>query len=468
MHFDIISSLLACPSCHDAGHTSTVVSQGKVLSCSTCKLEFPTAGGLLWFFFSPQAAFFEWKSRYSFFLQAIAQDVEEMKLATRDLSLLPHTQKRLQRMIQAKQEHVKEVKKILEPLAVSETGSIERSMALKVRQPETQQLMSYYHNVLRDWGWGEAENAAAFAVLKKALDAGAPDAEGKKSHTLGVTAVLGAGAGRLAVDCHNYLSPSQTIAVDINPFLSLCLKRIVEGRALNLYEFPMAPVDQENFAVRVRCEAKQPTKEHFYIVLADAMNPPFNKGSIQTLITPWLIDIVPQDSRAFFKRLNHALPIGGRWINFGSLAYNHKQAHVCYSREEVLELAKEAGFAIESVHEEEIPYLQSPHSSQKRFEKIFCFSAKKIANVTQSPSYTYLPMWIRDLTKPIPAMKDFGQMVAVNRFFADIVALVNGTNSIVDIAKTFAKSAHLNGDEAQEMVRQLFINMFEAQQRKTF
>lgn len=459
MHFDAICSLFICPSCQETGQSSSVIYEKKSFRCGSCSLQFPQTGGPLWLLSSPTAALYEWKSRYSFFLQSIAQEVDDIKTAARDATLLRSTQARMQRIIQAKQEHVKEVKKILEPLAVSEAGPIERSIALKVKQPETQQLMGYYPNVLRDWGWGDAENAAALKVIKDALGS---------QPNLGVTAVLGSGAGRLAVDCHNELATTKTIAIDINPFLSLCLKRMVEGRALNLYEFPIAPTHKENFAVRVRCEAPRSTKEHFYIVLADAMNPPFVSGSFDTVITPWFIDIVPQDSRTFFKRLNRLLPIGGRWINFGSLAYNHKQAQLCYSREEVLELAQEAGFSLSPVQEDEIPYLQSPHNSQKRFEKFFCFSATKVEDVPQPQTYNYLPDWIRNPLMPIPQMKDFTQMVAVNRFFADIVALVNGTHSIVDIAQTFAAHAHLSEAEAQEMVRQLFINMFETQQRKAF
>ncbi len=459
MKYNDIGSLLSCPKCHEEHKTTALASNGKNLRCSHCETSYPTTGGLLWLFTSPSAAFHEWKTKYNFFLQTLAQEVDEIKASLREPSLLKETQERLQWLIQGKQEHLKEVKKILEPLAVSEEGPIERSMALRVKLPETQQLMSYYQNVLRDWGWGDEENSASLNIIKKVL--------GGEDH-LGTVAVLGAGAGRLAVDCHNHFHADKTLAIDINPFLSLCLKRMIDGRALTFHEFPFAPLNKDNFAVRVRCEARQTCNEQFFVVLADAMNPPLANHAVNTVITPWLVDIVPQDSRTFFKRLNRILPIGGRWLNFGSLAYNQKAAHLSYSREEVLRLAMEAGFTVETVAEEEIPYLQSPHSCQKRFEKIFCFSAKKTAEVSQPETFHYLPVWIRDTDAAIPPLRELMQMVAVNRTFADIVALVDGKNSIARISQAFAAHTRTPPDEALELVRQLFINLFESQQRRAF
>lgn len=457
MRYNEIGPLLSCPKCHSEHKSTSLETDGKGLRCRSCQNTYPTTGGLLWLFASPNAAFHDWKTKYNFFLQTLAQEVEEIKASLRETSLLKETQDRLQRLVQGKQEHLKEVKKVLEPLAVSEEGPIERGMALKVKLPETQQLMSYYHNVLRDWGWGEEENRSSLAIIQKAL---------KGDENLGAVAVLGAGAGRLAVDCHNHFSVTKTLAVDINPFLSLCLKRMVDGRALTFYEFPFAPVNKESFAARVRCEAKEGCKENFFVLLADAMNPPLADQAVNTVITPWLIDIVPQDSRTFFKRLNRILPVNGRWINFGSLAYHQKSPHLCYSREEILRLAAEAGFLIESVQEDEVPYLQSPHSCQKRFEKIFCFVAKKVADVPQAETFYYLPAWIRDTDAAIPVVKELTQMVIINRTFADLVALVDGKRSIADISTAFAAHTRMHPDEALELVRQLFINLFESQLRR--
>src|SRR5690606_37299223 len=112
--------------------------------------------------------------------------------------------------------------------------------------PLGHQLMGYYPNLFRDWAWGDEENSAALNLIlgTKALSGAAP----------GTTAVLGAGAGRLAYDYHRAVGGT-TIAVDINPLLLYAARRVCTGRNLTLYEFPLAPVDGDSVALKRQCSA---------------------------------------------------------------------------------------------------------------------------------------------------------------------------------------------------------------------
>ena len=56
-------------------------------------------------------------------------------------------------------------------------------------------------------------------------------------------------------------------------------------------------------------------------MLADALRPPFAEGAFDTVVTPWLIDIVSENLTVFAARINRLLKEGGRWVNFGSLAF---------------------------------------------------------------------------------------------------------------------------------------------------
>jgi len=64
-------------------------------------------------------------------------------------------------------------------------------------------------------------------------------------------------------------------------------------------------------------------REEFHFVLADVLRAPFADHAFDTVVTPWLIDIVSDDLPVFAARINRLLKPGGRWLNFGSLAFDH-------------------------------------------------------------------------------------------------------------------------------------------------
>ncbi|MCB0357291.1 MAG: hypothetical protein KDD40_09805, partial [Bdellovibrionales bacterium] len=72
---------------------------------------------------------------------------------------------------------------------------------------------------------------------------------------------------------------------------------------------------------------------------------PFKPKSLNTIITPWFIDIVAQDFSSLAKKINHCLDQNGLWINIGPLGYDNFKAQ-SYSKEELEEHLKLAGFKI--------------------------------------------------------------------------------------------------------------------------
>src|SRR5690606_3628478 len=110
----------------------------------------------------------------------------------------------------------------------------------------------------------------------------------------GRTLVLGAGAGRLAYDFHERCGTASTTALDFNPLLVLLAARAARGEAIELYEFPLAPRSTAEQAVLRRLAAPRPARHGLRFVLGDANRPPFPAGAFDTVITPWLVDILPE------------------------------------------------------------------------------------------------------------------------------------------------------------------------------
>ncbi len=413
-----------CPSC---GEGDLDTNQNHVI-CTKCQNKFPITNGIPWLFAEPYKQIHEWQNRYHFFIDLNKIEAGKMKLQLQETDLLEQTRDRLRRMIQGKVEHGREVAKILQPLSINfENTPPTSSLAAGTELPETQSLMSYYSNICRDWSYGEKENEICLREIEEVL---------AKDINLGTMGVIGTGAARLAYDMHRKFNISTTINLDINPFLILAAQRIIQGKTAQLYEFPIAPKNLESFAVKLKCKAPVPIKDQFHFTFSDGMNPIFKTNSLDTLLTPWLIDIVGQDIKDQFKRYNRCLKNGGHWINFGSLSFFHADQSLCYSLEETLKIIEESGFSIKSYRHEEIPYLHSPYSCQKRMERVLTFHAVKHSNVDQPAlAYSHLPAWLNNWELPVPQIPITGQQAMIHDTLCKIFQLVDGKQSITTMAQ---------------------------------
>ena len=117
-----------------------------------------------------------------------------------------------------------------------------------------------------------------------------------------------------------------------------------------------------------RLSAPAPARAGLELVAADALQPPFADGAFDTVVTPWFIDIIGEPFARVAARVNLLLKPGGRWINFGSLAFSRAAHAERIGLEEVLELLPPAGFGALSVRETTMPYMRSPASRHARIE----------------------------------------------------------------------------------------------------
>ena len=451
--------LLNCPACDHAEISASPKSDD--LQCRNCRTSFPVyASGhasIPWLFPDPDSTLLEWNARYDGFLQGNLSEQFRLNRALENGDLGQSGRDRITHVLRNKEAQRAHVLELLEPLGLEGQRSSDVMPSLRSKLPKSQGLSSYYNNIFRDWAWTNGENEELHEAVQGALKADNRD-------RLWNILTIGAGSARLPYDLHRLYAPDLSVALDINPLLMFLGSRVIQGESVPFCEFPIAPLNQAAFAVRHDCRAPEPIEPSnggFQFLFADGMNPPFKAGSFDTVLTPWLIDLIPEDLREFIPRVNRVLKKGGVWLNTGSLAFFHKDVTWHYSEEEVLELIESMGFEILSAERRKVHYLHSPHSAHGRLENVGTFRARKKKSVTSPPRYEYLPHWITDSAQPIPDLFEFSIASSNHLLHAQVLAAINGKRTLDEIASLVAKQYGLPKDEASNAVQRILIELYE-------
>jgi len=455
------SALLACPHCQ-ADAMALSQTQGK-LCCTSCKSEYPLIccgeTSIPWLYPKPEAALLEWTARYRGFLQHNASEYNRLNRALATAHTSSKSWQRISATLNTLREHRQQVVSILQPIGFDSDDLVPPvTRVLNDKLPRNQGLSSYASNVFRDWAWENGENEALFDATETVLNA-------DSRASVGAVLTLGAGACRLPYDIHRRCSPTLSIALDLNPLLLLIGSRIIQGEHLPLYEFPIAPLENHATGVLQECQAPARLRTsrggNFQFVLGDATRPPFASNSFDTVVTPWFIDIIPQDLCVFVPQVNRLLAKDGVWVNTGSLNFSHEDPCRCYSEDEVLDIVEKHGFEILAVNHRKVPYLQSPHSAHGRVEQIVSFAAKKRFDATTPEPAPYLPDWLLDTSRPIPSSPDQVVTSSAHLLTAQVLSAIDGKRSIEAIGKLVSREYNLDVDECIHAITRILVDAYE-------
>jgi len=398
----------------------------------------------------------EWKSRTQ---QTLLQMQSQFYAAAHALeqnppNLFPTTRRRLEILCNAYKHNIQATQRILSDFSISsESDLVPEYKTLSEKLPGSQRIDSYSTNLFRDWAWEGNENQKHFEQIKKVL----PNNMAGKN-----IVVLGAGSCRLALDIHLHTNPKWTLAVDINPYLLLAAKKILEGEEIHLYDFPLAPFQIGDVCPYHECKSNTKKPENFHYLFADGMNPPFQAKSIDCVITPWFIDIVPQTLGPLTRKINNILKEDGVWINFGPLGFNSPDPTRNLCIQEIEEIMQDSGFTLEVDQIDEVPYLQTPHSGQKRTEKVYSFQAKRTKSVKSPPRFTYLPEWILNPSLPIPKSTKVEEHRFRNQVYFEVLKSINGEYSINDLELMIQQHYKMTEEQAKVALYSFFIQFYEA------
>jgi hypothetical protein len=448
------SDVFACPRCAASALTQSSANW----TCVACGAQFPVLEGIPWLFADPGASLGEWREKLHRLVVELEAQASGIRAELEDQHLAANTRTRLELLSRAYTDHARRLNALLAPLALDvKRATRETHLALRTRMPASQDLASYYVNLHRDWAWGAEENEASFALVR----------ETNGERPLGTMLVLGAGAGRLACDLHQRCAPERTIALDVNPLLLFAARRILAGEPLSLYEFPIAPRSIESHALLRELRAAAPVGENFHLVAGDALRAPIRAGSVDTVLTPWFVDIVPAEFGDLAARINRLLRPGGRWLNFGSLSFAQRQAARCYSLEEVIDIVVANGFGPPRVREAVVPYMKSPASRHSRLEGVVAFAADKEREVAAPPEFSTLPEWLVRDDLPVPLLQEMQVTAVATRIQAYVMSLVDGRRSLQDMAQVLVDQRLMEAHEAAPAVRGFLVRMFEDSRTRT-
>ena len=442
----MLDSLLACPRCDNA-----LKSNQGAYSCGGCQVDFPNLEDIPFLFAEPAATLGEWRARMNMEVQRLEHEAERHARALDGPELLEPTRRRLEHQRMANSDHARRLRQLLEPLgAGTEAAAFETYLSLRTRLPGSQGLSTYYANIHRDWCWGEKENLVCADIVAGVLGT-----------SVGNLLVPGSGGSRLAYDLHRRSKAQLTVALDFNPLLMLLARRLVHGAVIQLWEFPLAPNSIADTAVLRSLQAPEPIDDRFHFVIADALRAPFQPGSFDTILTPWVTDILPVDFDQLCVRINRLLKPGGRWVNFGSLVFDRPDPARNYSAEEVGDWLQKTGFAAVNFQEDRIPYMCSPSSRHGRTETVVTFSARKQADAPAIPRHTALPEWLVRNSEPVPLLPAFQSQALSTRVHAFVMAMIDGQRSIADMAALMEEQRLMTRAEAEPVIRQFLIKMFD-------
>jgi uncharacterized protein YbaR (Trm112 family)/SAM-dependent methyltransferase len=351
-----------CPVCRSG---LAVGSVEQPISCGACQRVYPRVGGIPVLLPDATQHVSLWRRQLGLLFEQGERTLTALTQSAREPRLGEATRTRLAALGRAVKSQVDDVASILEPAlggALAPDGcGLPRG------------VVEYIGYLYRDWGWpaaGYEENEPALTELARLLG----------QRPLGRTLVLGAGACGLAYELHLRHGASETVAIDIDPYLLVIGERIVRGEGVSLTEASLKWIDGNDVSRRWALKAGRGplAAEAFHCVFADGVEPPFAAQSFDTLVTPWFIDQVPRDLPAFMRTLGELLRPGGRWLNQGPLVYPAQTPFDRrYAREELFELAQAAGFTLGDWSRASQRYLVSPLTGNGKFESVLSFVANR-------------------------------------------------------------------------------------------
>ena len=429
-YIDSIIDLICCPNC--GSDFSAKISE-KTFKCPTCLTTYFSLGGIPCIFENGIEELENWRQQLGLLQQQGQKSIDGIRSISKLPYLVDETKSRMDEHAKSNTYSQKSIIDLFKSVGVSPALNANSD----VRQ--VGRLAQYHELFLRDWCWGDQE-IAQFENTENNLASGKIIEILNNGEAFDNVLFLGSGAGRLSWDIHEHLKPKATIALDMNPLLSLIADKMIKKRfSMKFSECKEhAPIDSQQ--TRYWPLSPIPKNTHladtWFPLMADAWSVPLKKHSFDLIVTPWFIDINGEDVRDFLGLLDYLLKPGGLWINSGPLLYGpNTPIEQKYGANEIRSLVKTAGFTIESDQSYSTPYLYCPNSSRYRVEEIWLFSARKENNqlergVKEKYSWILLPHL------PIPA--HIQCPASASREVHSVFAFIDGKLSVNDISLKIA------------------------------
>jgi hypothetical protein len=163
--------------------------------------------------------------------------------------------------------------------------------------------------------------------------------------------------------------------------------------------------------------------------------------------------------------VNRLLTTGGRWVNFGSLAFPWRRPALRLSPAELLASLGEAGFRVVTTQEAELPYMRSPASRHSRLEEVLVYAADKERRTPREPLAPAPPEWLRRHALAVPRTPGLALAADASRIQAVLLALIDGVRSIDELARIVSEQGLLPEAQARSAICGLLERLHASEQR---
>lgn len=385
--------------------------------------------------------------------KSLESEIAELKKLLAD-KLSDKTRERLRNLKNLKQSEINHFRNILGG-ALSIQLTNEQLSGLGVQPNLNSHAHKYRSNIIRDWlPECNAENELTMSELAKQFPEVFANQTPKK-----LSVVLGCGAGRFAYD-FAAKTESNVLAFDINPFMLAVAKKVTASeKPIPFVFYPTAPKDPLNPGREVLLQSLGGPRENLFFALADVYALPLSDQSVDTVFTPWLIDVLSENFVFLLAEISRVLRPGGKWLNFGSWNFSFKSPAQNWSLTELEDLAKDYGFNTLGSSQFEVPYLNLPESNYRRMERLQTFLWERDSKQIESLQHEATASWLEDPNIAIPANQQMSAQMVASAVKTQVLSLVDGKNSIAQIANVISEQYGLSSEQALAAVT-LFFNRF--------
>lgn len=316
---------------------------------------YPIIEEIPWLFENPEQEFISWSGKITNYIKQEEERITSIKSVS---SIEPNkdTKQRLEKIYEGLDFNLSVLKNKLSIFQLEDLPIVDNS---------SQQIISYFKLLFRDWSWGDKEiNIYKEFILKN---------ESFKNKKI---LILGAGACGLSYELAKACPSSNFFSLEHNPLLSIYSKTILESKALDLYEVNLFPKNFKNSSVKRSLKASEELSNH-HLVLSSFPNIPFEKDSFDVIISPWFLDILNMSFSLALEKATKFLKSDGNFLFIGPSNIHSPYFTNQYTSSEIVNEFNDYFINTKS-QVEQVDYLNSPIDTQKRVEDILFIHASKL------------------------------------------------------------------------------------------
>lgn len=396
----------------------------------------------------PSEQRFIWISRLQASIEDLGQDLERVRQS--ELVKTPLGKQRLQLLERGLTDQKTQLSRVAEKMGmVSVTTPV--SSVLAGAMKANFQPLAYWENFFRDWVWGEEERRSQDELVQATLGRLVPE---------GAVLIAGAGYGRMAYDWSRAFN-AQVFALEHNPVMGWMVDRLVVGDLKEIWEIPYVPKSLADVAVRHAIAPMSSVRERPRWIVGDFFCPPFLKESFDWIVTPWFVDVVTMPFEKTASQIRALLKPGGYWLNFGPASFCHRSREDRLTTEELVVWVEKNGFRQISSQSGKIPYLQSPHSNQQRWEFITTSLFQRGEGTAKDDVLRETPTiaWVQDRKKTIPYPPSLESVRAGNQLMAELLGRLRDGISLGQLLPEFASKYGMSPQEMEGPLLDLILSL---------